>query len=224
MKKKLLISALILSAFVLLAGLVWAVFPVLFASDRREATSVTTAYLEEAARARYFYESRDLERFTISSVPSDERNDLTRLIAEYPGFRSAQDFLPDQETRIHSNQLAPFLENLSLHRDGVAYYAYLNQLEEIAYKSFSPSYQVNTFVMDGDLAMLDLYETLDFQYGDCDESSGMTTRYDISLVKHRGKWLILAVESDDMLYQAYREAGFDLEHEIAGVTDAFIDK
>lgn len=220
MKKKLLISTLILSLCVLLAGLVLAVFPARSPSEEREVANLVTAYLEEAAAARYLCQASDLVQDTVASVPAAQRDELARRLEAYPGFRSAQMDLLYPETRFHTDQLAPFLENLSLFRDCVAYYAFLNQLEETAYKSFSPSYQLKGFVRENNLAILDLYESLNFQYSDSDEPSFVMTRYQISLVKHGGKWLILAVESDDLFYQTYREADFDLQSEIAGVAGA----
>ena len=220
MKKKLLSSALILSAIVLLAGLIHAVYPALSPSAKREAANLVTSYLEEAAAARYLCQASDLVQDTVASVPAAQRDELARLLEAYPGFRSAQTELLYPETRLHTAQLAPFLDNLSLFRDCVAYHAYLHQSEGVTYQFFSPSYQVMSFAAENELAILDLYERLDFQYSDSDAPSSVMTHYQISLMKHGGRWLILAVESDDLFYQTYREVGFDLEREIAGVAGA----
>jgi len=75
---------------------------------------------------------------------------------------------------------------------------------------------------DGSFAIANVYESLDFQYSNCDEPSFVLTHYYISLFKVNGEWLIASVESDDdLFYQNYRETGFDLQREIAGVDGAF---
>lgn len=189
--------------------------------DRTVVTDVVTGYLNESAYARYFYEKRDLDQYTILTVPASERNALMNKVSSYSSFRDAQPILPYEEANICSGEVSPFLENLALHQDGVAYFACINELEGITYKYFNPSYSVVSVNIDKNLAAVDLYETLDFQYSDCDEPSMVMTHYFVSLVNYDGQWLILAIESDDPFYEEYCESGVDLQREIDGIVSAY---
>lgn len=185
------------------------------------AINVATSYLEESAYARYFYEEWDADQLTIAGISEGEQAALMQSIASYSSFRTAQEIAPYEETSITTGSLASLTDNLSLHQAGVAFYAHINEMEEITYRYFSPSYEVVDISIDGSLATVNVYETLDFQYSDCDEPSMTITHYFVSLVKYDGDWLVMAVESDDLFYQTYREAGFDLELEIASVDAAY---
>lgn len=183
----------------------------------KDAIEVTVSYLEESAYARYLYETKDADRFTINAIPESERILLTQKIEKYPAFRSSQKIVPYEKTNINSGSFFSLAENVSLHQKSVSFFAHINEMERITYKYFSPSYEVVDSHTDGSFATINIYETLDFQYSDCVEPSMVLTHYFISLVKHGSKWFVMAVESDDLFYQTYRESGFDLQAEIASV-------
>lgn len=222
MKKRLLGLVLTLSVLLSVTGFTYAESASQVTPDINAAINVATSYLEESAYARYFYEARDTEQFTIASIPETEQASLSQSIANYPAFRNAQEIVPYEETNITTGTLLPLTENLSLHQKSVAFYGHINEMEGITYKYFSPSYEVVDNSIDGNLATVNVYETLDFQYSDCDEPSMMITHYFVSLVKHDDNWLVMAVESDDLFYQIYRESGFDLQAEIADVDAAYM--
>lgn len=189
--------------------------------DMNAAIEVATSYLEDAAYSQYFYDAQDLVAHTIEVIPENEKAVLSQSIAEYPSFRSAQAVVPYEDTSINTGTLQAFEENLELHRDSVAYYGHLNELENTTYKYFTPSYDVVDGNIDGDFATVNVYETIDFQYSDCDEPSMMVTHYYISLVKYDGEWLVMSVESDDLFYQTYRDSDFKLSEAIEGIDAAF---
>ena len=189
--------------------------------DMNAAIEVATSYLEDAAYSQYFYDAQDLVAHTIEVIPENEKAVLSQSIAEYPSFRSAQAVVPYEDTSINTGTLQAFEENLELHRDSVAYYGHLNELENTTYKYFTPSYDVVDGNIDGDFATVNVYETIDFQYSDCDEPSMMVTHYYISLVKYDGEWLVMSVESDDLFYQTYRDSAFKLSEAIEGIDAAF---
>ena len=70
------------------------------------------------------------------------------------------------------------------------------------------------------VAVCNIYESLDFQYSDCDEPSYILTHYFISLMKIDNNWYIASVESDDEFYSMYHNTGFDLETQMQGVKEA----
>lgn len=79
--------------------------------------------------SQYFYDAQDLVAHTIEVIPENEKAVLSQSIAEYPSFRSAQAVVPYEDTSINTGTLQAFEENLELHRDSVAYYGHLNELE-----------------------------------------------------------------------------------------------
>lgn len=190
-------------------------------SEMSSAIAVATAYLEESTYARYYYDRNDAGKFTIAALPESENTALMQKIEGYTDFRANQEVVPYEETNIASGTLNAMTDNLSLHQNSVAYYAYINEMEGITYKYFTPSYDVVESIVDGNLATVNIYETLDFQYSDCEEPSMMRTHYLVSLVKHNAEWYVMAVESDDLFYETYRESGFDLNAEIEGVKAAY---
>ena len=59
-----------------------------------------------------------------------------------------------------------------------------------------------------------MYETLDYQYSDCNEPSFELTQYRFMLMSVDGKWYIASIESDNDFYQSYMDGGFDLQSRI----------
>lgn len=190
-------------------------------SQTNAVTDAATFYLKEAAYATYLYEDRNLEQLTITSVSEEEKIALVHETAGYAAFRSNQKAVPYTDANIDFGEISTLEENLTLHREYVAFYGHINELEKTTYKYFAPAYKVLNVEVNGNLAIVDVYETLDFQYSECDEPSAITTHYYVSLVNNGGQWLVMAVESDDLFYESYRESGFDLEKEIASVDAAY---
>ena len=207
-----------LLSLVLAAAMIVSTSLLAFASDQTQTVSDTAlTYLEKNAYARYFYEPQDVREYTIESVPQAEQATLASALNGYAQFREEQEIVPYEAAAVDDGALDSFASNLKLFEDEVAYYAHLNELEQIKYEYFTPSYRVLDCVVDGSYATVNVYEILDFQYSDCDEPSAMTTHYYVSLVRFEGEWLIAAVESDSLFHQMYRNTGFDLVTELAQV-------
>lgn len=197
------------------------IFAVSCENDKEEVIKVTENHLEECAFALYFNESRLVEKYTIEAVKEDQKTVLLQLVEEYPNFRKTQQDVPYEDTCLNTGDISILEENLTLQNEKISYYGHLHELEKITYSYFIPSYDVVNCTVNGDFATVNVYESLDFQYSDCDEPSFVLTHYYISLFKVNGIWLIAAVESDDVFYQAYYESGFDLEKEITGIDEAY---
>ena len=190
-------------------------------SEARRVEDSAIAYLREAADAQYFYKEYDPSSRTVAGVSEKERSELAKKTAAYADFRSARRAdMPYDDTAIATGELKNLEKNLELHKKSVAYYAHLGQLSNSTYKAFAATYDVVETKTEGDIATIDLYETLDFQYSDVDFDSSAMTHFLVSMVKHGGKWLVMSVESDDDLYATYREKDFDLEAELAGIDAA----
>jgi hypothetical protein len=107
-----------------------------------------------------------------------------------------------------------------LNKDMVAFYAYLGESSNTSYDFFTESYEILETDLEGDFAFIDLYENLDFKYSDVDFTSSASPHYFISLVKFNGEWFIMAVESDDSMYEVYRDSEFDLQQHIENFDNA----
>lgn len=146
---------------------------------------------------------------------------MAHEVVGYTAFRSSQKAAPYKGANIDFGEISSLEEILVLHQEYVAFYGHINELERTTYKYFTPTYEVLNAEVNGNLAVVDVCETLDFQYSECDEPSSMTTHYYVSLVKNGDRWLVMAIESDDIFYETYREGGFDLKEEISGIDAAY---
>ena len=152
-----------------------------------EIIAIASAYLEEATYASYFYTDGDFERMSIESLSDNEITILAQEISDYSTFRAMLNSVPDSDTKIASATMTAMMDNLSLHRKNVEYHAYLNELEGITYNYFTPCYNAVECSVDGNFASVNIYETLDFQYSDCEEPSMVITHYLVSLIKYEGE-------------------------------------
>ena len=133
--------------------------------------TTVTDYLDAASRSQYLYEQCDLNRNTIASVPESSYIDLAEKASEYAEFRSALEYVPYEDTAISSGRLNALLNNLKLNNDCVAFYAHLGESSDTTYDYFTISYDIVRTEVNGDLAVIDLYEYLDFKYSDVDFTS-----------------------------------------------------
>ena len=175
------------------------------------------SFLEKSALSRYCNINSELDDYTIASVPVEELSTLAGKAQSYGPFRSSLENVLYDEAAISAGTLDELNQNLELHNKIVSYYAYLNEITKTTYEYFQPSYQLVCETYNDKVAVVDLYETLDFQYSNVDFTSTAMTHYYVSLVKHNEKWLIMAVESDDDLYVTYKESDFDLKEAIEAI-------
>lgn len=179
--------------------------------DSQKVEEIATEYLREAAYSQYLYETNDLDRYTIESIPTYQKTILAEKTARYAEIRESRERVPYMDTAIATGSLNALVSNLELNKDMVAFYAHLGESSDTAYDFFTESYEILETDLEGDFAFVDLYEDLDFKYSDVDFTSSASPHYFISLVKFNGEWLIMAIESDDIMYETYKDTGFDLQ-------------
>lgn len=193
----------------------------LITPDMDRAISVAETYLYETALALYCYMDRPFAQHTIASIPKENENTLSTIVSKYTTVRENQKVIPYENAQIANGNLSAFYQNLELDRNRITYYGHLHEIQKITYRYFTPSYSVVSCNVDGDFAIVNLYETLDFHYSDAQLPSSIITHYYLTLLKFDGEWYIAAVESDDLFYQEFREDGFDLQKELAYVDNAY---
>lgn len=112
------------------------------------------------------------------------------------------------------------LNNLELQEDRITYFGHLHETQNITYSYFNTDYQFHKTVVEGDYAVTDVSEYLDYQYSFCDESTFEIYDYNISLIKVEGVWKIAEVTTNDPFFLSYYNEGFDLQEEIQGYDSA----
>lgn len=112
------------------------------------------------------------------------------------------------------------LGDLQCMEDMVAYKSYIFEDQNITFSDFDAQYHFGDIVIDGDYAVAEVYEELNYQYVDCDEPSYELGEFNVALVRIDGEWIIADVISDDMAFLAYCNTGYDLEAEITAYDEA----
>lgn len=196
--------------------------PADLAKIRKESAIETaaTTYLREAAYSQYYYTPNDLQSHTIESLEQSKAAALESVAAKYASFRKSDRSMLYENKALDSGRVDALLSNLKLHRDTVAYYAHLNELCNVTYRYVEPLYAAEEIKTDGDIASVLINELVDFQYTELDDTSMLLTSYCVSLARMDGKWLIIAVESDDDFYRQYSQTGVDLDRVLEGIDAA----
>ena len=195
-----------------------------FAADGSEnmkaAEQAALTYLEECAYSLYFHEERETEAYTIQSLTEDKAVKLQDNSELCTTVYQMRDTAPKLDSALDTGRITAFEDNLTLQEARISYYGKLHELANVTFKYFTPSYTIVDSNISKNIATVNVYEQLDFEYSDCDEPSWVITHYFVTLIKVNNEWLVAAVESDDLFYQEYCETGFDLQKEIAEVEQA----
>ncbi len=215
--KRIIIACLLIALMAFTAIIPAAAAIVSESADEARSAETAKAYLTEASFKQYLFEPRNLVKYTIASISQES---IAEKTAAYSQFRAQKDWMLYNDTRIASGDPDALMENLELNEKSIAYYAHLAQLSNTEYNYFKPDYEVVRTDTNMDLAIVELYEVLDFQYVELDDTSMVMTHFFVSLLKSDGKWYVMAVESDDPFYEAYRETGIDLESTIEDIDAA----
>ena len=190
------------------------------ATDQK-AIDVAVSFLEDSTYSQYNAEPRQMEKHTINSVEDNQLTTLSQISTGLGSFRASQSDCFFTDTKLATGELSAVKDNLALQQARISYFANLHRQENISYSFFTPTYIVAGCTVSGDLAVVDLYESLDFQYSNCDEPSFVLTQYRVTLFRIDDVWLAAAVESDDDFSLTNRESGFDLQSELAGVNASY---
>lgn len=189
-------------------------------TEMEEVTSLVEEYLTEAAYAIYLHSPENLESYTIESILDTSYDEIKSLTDSYSSFLSIQKEIPYENTTLVNGKISDFLDTLELQASRIAYYECVQEIYNIGYVYFTPSYIVTECCITDDHALVIIYESLNFQYDDCNNPSYMGTTYDISLIKIEGRWYISSVEAHDEFFDMYRETGFDLKVQVQGLYEA----
>ena len=188
---------------------------------------VIIAMINDSVEYQFFYEPTDLTRYTIESVPVYKHKELEEALAGYPAFRAANDdILFYDDENLDAGGLDALLDNLYLHRAEVIFYSAVGEIYETGYSVLHLDFDFRNKSEDGKYAMAVVLVMNTFRYDDIDyDELGMEDSlegifYLISFVRFEDEWRIIAIESDSLFYEEYREKGFDLERHINGVKEA----
>jgi len=180
---------------------------------RERIKTIVEDFLRDCAFSIYYHEPRDIQANTIKqlskrelmAIPADEYFTQTRA--------SMESNLLDMPTT-SKQDIDTLTRNIKLQENRIAYFAHLYQTQNISFTYFSPSYSVAEIIVNNNTAIVQVFESLDYQYSNYDSPSFELVEYNIGLILFEGKWLIAEICSDDIFYQIFHETGFNLEKEI----------
>ena len=112
------------------------------------------------------------------------------------------------------------LGDLRCMEDMTAYYAHIYEDQHVSFSNFDASYFFGDVVVDGDLAMVEVFEELNYQYSDCDEPSYELGEFNVMLVKLDGEWVVADVVSDDSAFLSSCTTSYDADSEIRAYDEA----
>lgn len=187
-----------------------------FSAEELPVVDAATAYLRDAAYADYFYDGRETNQRTVLSLSKQEREALSAAAVGCAALRTEEQTANFPETDISNGSLAVMVGSVELHQKEIAWHAFLNEINGSEYLCFhSPYWRVKAVSVENNVALIEVYELLKFQYIELDDYSLIGDNYLISMVKVADDWLVLSVEVGDEFYEEYCNTGFDLEAKIA---------
>ncbi len=104
--------------------------------------------------------------------------------------------------------------------DMTTYYAHIYEDQNVSFSNFDASYFFGDVVVDGDLAMVEVFEELNYQYSDCDEPSYELGEFSVMLVKLDGEWVVADIISDDSAFLSNCTSRYDADSEIRAYDEA----
>lgn len=211
--KKILSLVLALALSLGLAAPATADKSTLTTADEFEIKTVVEGYLKECAETIFLAEKHDYARNTLTDAIMKKSNRATALPQQIADSRERNCLELMRAIDFEPVKTEDFLDNLHLQNTRIKYLRGLHELYNITYKQFSANYTFEKVVVDEDYAVVSVCESLDYQYSDSNNQSGEQTMFNISLVKQDGKWIILEVICDDMLFLTNYKDSSDLEEE-----------
>ena len=112
------------------------------------------------------------------------------------------------------------LGDLRCMEDMTTYYAHIYEDQNVSFSDFDANYFFDDVVVDGDFAMVEVFEELNYQYSDCDEPSYELGEFNVMLVKLDGEWVVADVVSDDSAFLSSCTTSYDADSEIRAYDEA----
>ena len=194
-------------------------------SEQQQIEATVEAYLKKCVESIYSYKKQDVSKDTIRNVliaaRSESPTKLEQDISSFAQFQKKSGFELMNALDIKESGVKAVLNNLDLQEDRVAYFGHLHETQKITYSYFNTDYRFHATVVEGNYAVADVSEYLDYQYSFCGEPTFEITNYNISLIRVNDTWMIAEVVSDDSYFQSYYNEGFDLQTELRGYDEAF---
>ena len=221
MKKRVL--ALFLS-MVLLCSSAFALEPAFATDDSSAVKETVETYLRECTSGIYFHETDADAISNTLMAPALLDNESA---VEWAGEEALCDFAEDACFDLARSlgkevpTMDEMLQDLNTQSARVAFLGHLYESQDITYSSFDVQYLFQNIEATSNLAAVDVLEALNYQYSDCDEPTYEEIRYNITLTKLNGEWVIADVISDDHFFlEHYADADFSLEEAIDGYDTA----
>lgn len=198
-------------------------------NDRTEIEAVTESYLNSCTEGIYFHSGEMDSSQTLTAVMMDTLTAEETSMEESISVAALDDFVEESSPTLLESMdrssifMKDMVMDLSTMENRTAYFGHVYEEQDITYSYFNADYVFNAVKVEGDYALAEVNEILDYQYSFCDEPTYEMIQYNVLLMKLNGEWVIADVISDDQFFQAnYDNADYDLETAIDGydeVTD-----
>ncbi len=194
-------------------------------SEQQQIEATVESYLKKCVESIYSYKKQDVSKDTMKNVliaaRSESSTKLEQDISSFAQFQKKSGFGLMNALDIKESGVKAVLDNLDLQEDRVVYFGHLHETQKITYSHFNTDYRFHETSIEGNYAVADVSEYLDYQYSFCREPTFEITNYNISLIRVNDSWMIAEVVSDDSFFQSHYNEGFDLQTELRGYDEAF---
>ena len=163
--------------------------------------NLVKGFLEDTTYNVYMGEDRDIESILPDEAEAAEVEQDLAVAQRSRAVTVPEGFTVDTE-------LSQFIDDKS------AYISFIAEEEDIVRENFETEYTIENIEIMGDYAVVDVFETIGFQYADYDQPSAISTRYQISVVNTEDGWVVADMQSNDEFDEVYRADDFDLEEEM----------
>lgn len=196
-------------------------------NDRAEIETVTESYLKSCMEGIYFHSGEMDASQTLVAMVTEPLAAGESSMVESINVASLDNFVENTSSTLldsidrNNLSLNDMMMDLSTMENRTAYFGHVYEDQNITYSYFNADYVFNTIKVDGDYALAEVSEVLDYQYSFCDDPTYECIQYNVLLVKLDGEWVIADVVSDDQFFQVnYDNSDYDLEDAISGYDEA----
>jgi hypothetical protein len=169
--------------------------------EELEVSSIVQGYLQAQADAKYLAKDENLTQNTLAAFSEDKVQKIQQMVDKAQMTRSAS---LANEIKVDSD----FAEYMA---EKAHFIQYTRKAEKLHISNYSVTYGTPDVEISGNIAKVEIFETVCMQYDGLDEMSAVSTEYVLNLVKAENDWVIVDITSDDMFDKAHSQEDFDYE-------------
>lgn len=182
-------------------------------SEEQLAIEAAERYLLDWAYNSYMYTDKDLTAGTVidAGVETDE---LMCAAAKITRQDTIEHFVSDDTARKEHSVNAAVAEmkaNMQFMKDKAMYFSEIRQYNGLQRTDFSVDYEVKSANVQGNVAVVNVVENINFQYVGVEDPSFCQEEHTVSLIKVGNEWIIANVETEyDWFDAKYKRSSFEV--------------